>query len=82
MGTSASTISNLEREVHPPTVPDEVNSLCVALSLSPETLLQAMGVRLTPAAAARLPRPLINKLLALSPERLHALAELLPDPER
>lgn len=79
---SASTISNLEREQHPPTVPDQVNALVVALGLSPEALLEGMGVALTPPAAAKLPIRLVRAVLQLSRERQadvedHALALLL-----
>ena len=76
LGTSESTISNLEREQHPPTVPEQVNSLCVALSLSPELLLADMGVELPPPAAARLPRSLVRDLLSLPPDDLANLAGL------
>lgn len=73
IGSSASTVSNLEREQHPPTVPDQVNVLASALPLSVEELLRAMGVNIVPVAAARLPRELVTSLLALSPDRQAAL---------
>lgn len=76
IGTSASTISNLEREQHPPTVPDQVNALAAALPLSTETLLRAMGVTLTSPAAARLPKRLIDALLQLDQETLAGLTLL------
>ena len=76
MQTSATTVSNIEREETIPSI-DQVNQLVVALSLSPELLLQAMGVQLTPPAAAKLPRDLVLELLSRTPEELDALALLL-----
>lgn len=72
-----STISNLEREQHPPTVPEQVNALCLALSLSPEVLLKDMGIDLTPPTAARLPRRLVLDLLSLPPEDLESVVGLV-----
>lgn len=82
--TSTTTISNIEREETTPSI-DQVNQLCVALNLSPEAFLQAMGAQLTPPAAAKLPRDLVQELLSRTPEELDALALLLsrtPVPER
>lgn len=73
MQTSPSTISNLEREQHPPTVPEEVNDLCLALNISPESLLMAMGVRMSPAAATKLPPALIRDLASLTPAEMEAV---------
>lgn len=78
MGTSESTVSNLEREQHPPTVPDQVNDLVLALNLSAEELLSEMGVRMAPASASRLPQPLVERLLKLSHEQWEALMRILP----
>ncbi len=74
--TSESTISNLEREQHRPIVPDQVNGLIIALRLSAEELLSAMGVNLTTPAAARLPHVLVSSLLRLSPDELDAIMTL------
>ena len=81
LGKGKAIVYRWEAELQEPTI-EQVNKLVSVLPLSTEQLLVAMGANLSPRAAANLPRPLINKLLALSPERLHALAELLPDPER
>ena len=76
MQTSATTISNLEREESVPSV-EQVNALVLALRISPEQLLGAMGVRLTPPAAARLPRSLVTSLLALDPVVLQGVTLLV-----
>ena len=76
MRTSASTISNLEREQHPPTVPDEVNALVIALGLSPDLLLTKMGVHMTPTPAVRLPRDLLEILFRLDAEQLTVVRRL------
>lgn len=73
--TSTTTISNMEREETVPSV-EQVNALVVALGLSPEELLRAMGVRLTPLAASKLPKELIQSLLALDPETLQGVTRL------
>lgn len=62
MQTSPSTISNLEREQHPPTVPEEVNDLVITLGISPETLLSRMGVRINPPPVGKLDPELIRAL--------------------
>lgn len=67
LNTSASTISNLEREQHPPTVPEQVNQLTSVLPISTEDLLRDMGVVLSSPAAAKLPRSLVDLLLQLTP---------------
>ena len=75
VGVSPATVSNWEREVTPPGI-DDVNKLCMGLSISAETLLTAMGVNLTPPLAARIPRALILALLELqelAPERLEQI---------
>lgn len=64
---SVTTISNWEREVTKPALED-IDPLCVALSLSPDVLLLKLGVTLTPPAAAKLPRELVLTLLRLSSE--------------
>lgn len=56
---------------------DLINQLIDVLPLSAEELLLAMGVRLQTRDVDRLPRRLIDALLALEPERLDALAVLL-----
>lgn len=76
MQTSATTISNLEREQSMPSV-EQVNALVIALHISPEQLLGAMGVRLTPPAAARLPRSLVMSLLSLDPVVLQGVTLLV-----
>lgn len=73
--TSESTISNLEREQHPPTVPDQVNDLVLALGLSPVTLLSAMGLRFASGEAAGLPQSLLKILVQLGPHGLEAVEE-------
>lgn len=76
IGISASTVSNMENDKHAPTVPTNVNALVVALGLSAERLLEAMGVTMTPPAAARLPRGLVLAAIQLSPARQAQLEEL------
>ena len=76
LDTSTTTISNMEREETMPSV-EQVNALVIALQLSPEDLLRAMGVRLTPLAAARLPRDLVQALLALDPLVLQGVTTLV-----
>lgn len=77
MNTSPSTISNLEREQHPPTVPDEVNDLVLTLGLSPIELLERMGVRIRPSPLERLPRELQEALERLRPEDLSLVTPLV-----
>lgn len=73
---SKTIVYKLESEQQEPTA-DQVNALAAALPLSVEQLLKAMGVALTPPAAARLPRRLVQALLAMPPQRLAALTELV-----
>lgn len=70
-------VSKIEREQHFPTIPDQLNRLCQYLRVPAEEILAARGVWLTPPAAARLPRALVMGILALPPERLASLTELL-----
>lgn len=76
LNTSNTTVSNIEREETFPS-PDQVNGLVVALGMSPELLLAAMGFQLTPPAAARLPRTLVQGLLEMTPEELAGLEYLV-----
>lgn len=66
---SQTTIHNWETGKTRPGLED-INVLCSALALSPEMLLIALDVTLTPPAAARLPRGLVYDLIALTPEYL------------
>jgi len=75
VGASPTTVSNWERDVTMPGIED-VNPLVVTLRLSPEVMLQKMGVLLTPPAAARLPRELVLSLLELRPEELATIQKL------
>jgi transcriptional regulator with XRE-family HTH domain len=77
LGVSRAVVSRWENGHTPPTVPEQVNALVLALGLSPEELLREMGVRLTSPAAARLPRELTELLLAMSPAQQRALLELI-----
>lgn len=81
LGKGRTIVYRLESEQQEPTA-EQINVLTATLPISAEALLRAMGVNLHPPATAKLPAQLVNKLLALSPERLHALTELLPEPER
>ncbi len=81
LGKGRTIVYRLENEQQEPTA-EQINVLTAVLPISAETLLRAMGVNLAPPAVSKLPAPLVNKLLALSPERLQALTVMLPDPER
>lgn len=72
------TISNWETERIRPSI-EQGNALVIALGLSAEMYWRACGVVLTPPAAARLPRTLLEKLLALPPEKLRSLEDILPE---
>lgn len=74
---SESTISNFEREQHAPGVPDQFNDIVVALNLSPVLFAEALGMRMTPVGADKLPRRLTRSLLALSAEDLEYLTPLV-----
>ncbi len=76
LGVSASTISNMENSHHRPTIPKNFNALVLALGLSPEELLRAMGVEMTPAPTTRLPRGLVRAAIQLPPARLAQLEEI------
>jgi transcriptional regulator with XRE-family HTH domain len=76
LGRAPSTVRRIEAESVEPSVA-QINILVAALPLSAEGLLRAMGVHLTPPAAARLPRRLVQALLAMPPQRLAALTELV-----
>ena len=77
MGTSASTISNLEREQHLPTIPDQVNALAIHLRVPAASLLEKMGVTtLSIPLEGRLPRDTVLALLDLTPEELATLTRL------
>lgn len=56
---------------------DDINALVALLPLSADTLIEQMGLHLTPPPANRLPKILLDTLLAMPPERLHSLIELL-----
>jgi len=75
VGVSASTLSRWENELGPPEI-KYIDKLVLALGLSPEELLQAMGISMTPTLAARLPRELVLDLLAAPPE-IRAAVQLL-----
>lgn len=76
LGRSVSTIRRLENERTEPSV-EQINALVAALPISTEELLRAMGVHLSPPAAARLPRDLIEALLEMSPEQHRALLDFV-----
>ncbi len=71
VGTSITTVSHWETGKTRPGVED-VNQLASALQLSPEQLLIAMGVVLSPMPEARLPRDIVDALRILSPEQMEA----------
>ena len=68
VGVDRTIVSKVERERISLTVA-QVNALVQALPISAEQLLRAMGVHLTPPAAARLPRELVGYLLDLDEHR-------------
>jgi transcriptional regulator with XRE-family HTH domain len=74
---SESTISNFEREQHAPGIPDQFNDLVVALNLSPVRFAEALGMRMTPVGADKLPRLLVSSLVGLSPQTLDYLTPLV-----
>lgn len=73
---SPTTVSNWERLNRPDPDKEQVNDLVAALGLSAEQLLTMMGYRLTPPAAARLPRQLVLALLTLRADELALLQRL------
>lgn len=75
VGASQTTIHNWETGKTAPGIED-INPLCSALSLSPDVLLMRLGVTLTPPAAARLPRELVEAALELRPEELVTLTKV------
>lgn len=77
LNTSPSTISNLEREMHAPTVPDQVNDLVLALGIPPEALLGAMGVRFARGALASLPVDLSTAIVRMDQRQIEGLRLLL-----
>ncbi len=74
MGRTKGIVYRLEAEEQQPTV-EQINVLVSTLRLSAEELLRAMGVNLTPPAAAKLPRPLIELLLLMTPQQHQALLD-------
>ena len=73
------TVSNWETERVRPSI-EQGNRLIVALNLSAEGFWRAAGALLSPPAVAKLPQPLLQKLLALPPEKLTSLTDILPEP--
>jgi len=69
VSASTTTVSNWERGITKPGL-DDINALCSALGLSADVLLGKLGVTLTPPAAARLPRELVQAALQLDAFRL------------
>lgn len=65
---SKTSVIALENEDQRPSVED-INVLTASLPLSAEVLLTAMGVHLSAPLAARLERPLLERLIALRPEQ-------------
>lgn len=77
-GETVTTVSNWETERVRPSI-EQGNAIIVALGLSAERYWQACGALLTPPTVARLPRTLLEKLLALPPEKLRSLEDILPE---
>lgn len=76
LGQSVSTVRRIERGDGELKIA-QVNALTAALPLSAEELLRAMGYHLSPPASSRIPRPLLEELLARGPEEWDALLTLL-----
>lgn len=76
VGASITTVSNWERDYTRPGV-DDVDKITRALDISPEVLLRAMGVTLTPPIEARLPRSLVVDLLQLKQADLFAVQRVV-----
>jgi transcriptional regulator with XRE-family HTH domain len=72
---SKSVVYRIEAEDQEPSV-EQINAIVSTLPLSAEELLRAMGVLLNPPAAARLPRGLVDSILALPPEEWPHLERL------
>lgn len=77
LGVARQTVGRWETGGGVPNIPDQFNSVVSALGLSAEEALLAMGVRVYPPAAARLPRDLIDVLLSLSPEQQRVLLDFV-----
>jgi transcriptional regulator with XRE-family HTH domain len=71
-----STVRRLEAEETEPSV-EQINALVAALPISAEELLRLMGVSLTLPAAARLPKALVDELVALSPAQQQVILALV-----
>ena len=56
---------------------EQVNDLVLALRLSAEELLRRMGFKLTPPAAAKLPRELVLGLLEMDAEEIRGVTLLV-----
>ena len=77
VGVDRTIVSKVERERISLTVA-QVNALVQALPISAEQLLRAMGVHLTPPAAARLPRELVDRR---GPWGADSSCRAVPEPE-
>lgn len=77
VGVQRPTVSKWETGRAEPGIPEPFNKLCTALRLSPETLLEAMGVRLAPRRYERLPRELREILDEMSPDQAGQLLGFL-----
>ena len=77
LNVSTAKISRWENSSrHKPGI-DDINALVRLLPLSADILVGRMGLELSPPSASRLPRILLDQLLAMPPERLQSLIELL-----
>ena len=74
VAASTTTVSNWETGKTAPGLED-INPVCMALGISPDLLLSDLGIMLTPPAAARLPRELVDAALRLDATRLAGLVE-------
>lgn len=76
MNASTGKISRWENDSrHKPGI-DDINRLSTLLPISADVLIQALGINLSPPAASRLPRELLEDLLALDPGSLSIVAEV------
>ena len=75
MGRTKNIVYRLEAEDQEPTS-DQINALVSVLHISTEELLRKMGVNISPPAAARLPRTLVDDLLALDAEQMEVAMRL------
>jgi transcriptional regulator with XRE-family HTH domain len=75
LDVSPSTISNWEREHHPPDW-QYINRLVLAVGIAPEELLEAMGIHMSSPPQTKLPKELVDAWPRIPPRRRGLASEL------